>query len=486
MKNSLIISKLILQTWKKEFSKLIDNFPKLLILSLFLLTISGTGALISYQITSDLVQVFLTNSIETTLPIALTINMSLMSFVLFIIFKLLTQDDDMYSTMFAWLPVNTFEKNLGFFLPYVIVVSIIINFLLTLLFLPSLYVNNFGIGNILLTYLVVNLQVILILSLANIIYNTLFYLTNKLKIPFNKNLTIILMITMVFYYYTINFIDVEAYLTEEFKIDLFSLMTTIYAATTNSVSNVLNLLFLSLIVFGAIINLNFLSFYMVSTNIEKQYIKPIQFTKFKDNIFFNLIKKEILCQTRDVNNILNLITSLSIIFLVKIYFGNGYNEMILLGSSTIVGLVAFSSYANSKSYLPLYKIYNLSNFRVHSAKLLGLIQLAILQFVFISIITFTFVEDWLVYLYSLGMIIGSILMFFILGTLFPVSKNSVLTNVLTIVVLVIVALPLFIIVNYVSSLISPTWNILFILCIGLIMIMLSSIIFKWRLNNEYK
>lgn len=223
-----------------------------------------------------------------------------------------------------------------------------------------------------------------------------------------------------------------------------------------------------------------------ATNIERQYIQPIQFAKFKDNIFFNLIKKEILCQTRDINNFLNLITSLSIIFLVKINFGNEFNELILLISSAIVSLVAFSSYANSKSYLPLYKIYNLSILKVHSAKLLGLILLAILQFSFLTLITFTFVDDWLVYFYSIGTVIGSILIFFILGTLFPVSKNSILTNVLTIVVLFIVAFPVFIIINFVSFLISSTWNVVFIICIGLIMMMSSSTIFKWRLNNDYK
>lgn len=486
MKNSLTISKLILLTWKKEFTKLIDTFPKLLFLLLFVLTMCVIGAYISYQITSDIVQVFLTYGMRTTLPLALAVNMSFFTVVLFIIFKMLTPDDDMYSKMFAWLPINTFEKNLGFFVPYLLVVFIIVNFLLTLLFFPSLYVNNYGWGNILLTYLVINIQVFLILSSANIIYNILFYITNKLKIPFNKNLTIILMLTILFYYYTANYIDVQNYLTGKFTVDFFSLMTTIFAAATDSAENISYLLFLSFMIFVIAITLNFLSFYMISTNIEKQYMKSLQLTKFKDNIFINLIKKEILCQSRDINNLLTLITTISIIFLVKLNFGHEFNEIILFASSAIVGLAAFSSYANSRSYLPLYKIYNLSNLKVHSAKLLGLIQLAIFQFAFISIITFSIVDDWHVYLYSFKTTIGSTLIFFILGTLFPVSKNSVLTNVLTIVVLIIIAFPMLIIVNYVSASISSTWNVLFMASIGLMMIIISSMTFKWRLNNEYK
>lgn len=213
--------------WQREINKIFDTTMKRILAILFFLFTVTIAAIIGYSFTGAFLKAFLTGREQSLglLATSMSINASIFTSLLFVLIKVRTPEQDRFSMQLSWLPLTTFQKSLGYFIPIMAVVSSIILFIIGILLIPNFIINRIGIGFSIGFFAMIFVQTIFVLSFINLIYNITYMFILKIKFPLQKFFSLFVLLVLVSGYilahFNINKIA-KAYQTFDYHFMYFS------------------------------------------------------------------------------------------------------------------------------------------------------------------------------------------------------------------------------------------------------------------------
>lgn len=488
MKKSLILCKFVLKTWGKEFQRFINTMPKKIMFFAMGILIIGFGSFLGYQLTKEIIDNFFSQkniSSIKLLVITMSINVSVITASLFLVLKMITSEQNTYFKLISWLPFNRFEKNLGLFLPFFLAVETTVLFLVSILLIPAFIANSFGLYNTLIFLVSVQLQSILTITIINMVINIIQFILKKVRIPFEKTISITIVFFLVFYnlfkYNNIN--EIAANLGNS-KIDfnIFNIFSVIALAGLNQMYlGVKELLLIFglclLIIMGICISILF-----TPKESDNNIQKPIKSIAFTNSVIINLSIKEYFIQIREKQNITSLLTLWALIIIIRTQTGTDFVNFITVGTAGLTGMIMFNAYSQCSNYIKLYKLYRISTLTLLIGKLLGGLFLQISIFLLFIYSTLTF-ADFFVYKYALIAIIVSNLFFFLIGIIAPPKESAPLVSSLVVIGAILVAIPLMFIGSFLTQSLKVNYVVSGILLI-LFLLLSSYKLLSWRCSNE--
>ncbi|MEH6849888.1 hypothetical protein [Bacillus pseudomycoides] len=487
MKKSLIISSLMLKMWKKEIRKLLDTKMKVFIASVFTLSIISIAVFGGYQITSVSLQGFLngdTRSI-TLLTVSMYLNASILTFVFFIFFKAMASDQDRLSIQLSWFPVNLFEKNLGYFIPFSSVILSLVFCMISIIMVPAFFTQKAGFIFSCAFLFGLLLQSFFVLCLMQFIYNISTFLVKICKLPFGKLLTLLLVI-LVCLIYGLESLSIKGMLNTftvfDYNVTYFA--SPIFLGVIGELAYMKVNIPIIIIGYIGVILLSFFSLFLINIKSEKRSLKLFRFLPIPQNKLGALIVKEVKSQCRNEENLLNSILIIILVILFKLKFNFQDNSVIIIALAGITGIIALNSFGNDKKMYLAYKTYNITSLKVLTGKFIGLCILSLIQLVIFCLLLLytpdTFKESFQIIL----IVINSIAAFYLAGTIIPLDKNNPYAGILAFIFILCSLIPIVFIGN---QIIGQTNEVLKFGSIILAEILLGIIIAltnRWRLKNE--
>ncbi|MGG3642467.1 hypothetical protein [Bacillus gobiensis] len=483
---SLIISKTMLKMWQREINKIFDTTMKRILAILFFLFTVTIAAIIGYSFTGAFLKAFLTGREQSLglLATSMSINASIFTSLLFVLIKVRTPEQDRFSMQLSWLPLTTFQKSLGYFIPIMAVVSSIILFIIGILLIPNFIINRIGIGFSIGFFAMIFVQTIFVLSFINLIYNITYMFILKIKFPLQKFFSLFVLLVLVSGYilahFNINKIA-KAYQTFDYHFMYFS--APFFLSLQGIYPEGVNYFILTGFILFTII-CAFMSMSLMPIMSEKRSLKLLSSLPFPSAKGWSLLVKEIKSQVRNEENILNFILLFIIIVFVKYRFNLDFSDQKLIILSAFSGLIAFNSFGNDRIVLPVYKTIGLKPSEVVLFKYCGLVVIGMLQVFLLALFTWTAPESFIVLLQSIGVLLNSCGLFYLVGILLPLDRNNPYTGIFSFGMLIIMMIPIFFIGNYLigSAGIELQWIML--LCFELLLLFVIHKGFKWRYEHD--
>lgn len=477
----------MLKMWKKEIRKLLDTKMKLFIASIFTLLIISIAVFGGYQITSVSLQGFLngdTRSI-TLLTVSMYLNASILTFVFFVFFKAMASDQDRLSIQLSWFPVNLFEKNLGYFIPFSSVILSLVLSMISIIMVPAFFTQNVGFMFSFAFLFGLLLQSFFVLCLMQLIYNISNFLVKICKLPFGKLLTLFLVI-LVCLIYGLESLSIKGMLNTftAFDYNVAYFASPIFLWIIGELAYMKVNIFIIPIVFVGIILISFFSLFLINIKSEKRSLKLFRFLPIPQNKLGALIVKEIKSQCRNEENLLNFILIIMLVILFNLKFNFNNNSIIIIALSGITGIIALNSFGSDKKMYLAYKTYNITSLKVLSGKFIGLCILSLIQLVIFCFVLLyipkTIQESFQIILIA----INSIAAFYLAGTIIPLDKNNPYTGILAFIFLLCSLIPIIFIGNYIIGQTNEGLKIGSVILLELLLGMIIALTNRWRFKNE--
>lgn len=475
----------MLKMWKKEIRKILNTKTKIaisIIISLFLLFITS---LAGYELTSITLSSFLNGDTRslTLLTVSMFLNASIFTIVFFILFKTVASDYDRLSIQLSWLPVKSFEKNLGYFILFSSVIISLVFIIISLIILPAFLKSGVGIQFIFAFLLGLILQISFILFLTQGIYNLVNFIVKICKIPFTKLLTLFLLV-FICLTYGLETIHIQKLLENysEFDYNFMYLLTPIFLWIVQELTYMDVNIFLIFGVYVGVAIASYFSLFLMDTEKEKRSLKLLRFIPMPTSKLGALIVKEMKSQCRNEENLLNfiLIVLLTILFSIKFSFDHQLVILFILSGTT--GIIALNSFGNDLKMNSSYKLFGMTPWKVAFSKLVGLSILSFIQLIVYCLILMYVPETITVSLQIILISINSIALFYVAGMLIPLDKNNPYTGILAFSFLLCMLVPIFFIGNYVMGQVDGMLKYLIIIVFELLLGTILILINRWRFN----
>ncbi|PYZ98744.1 hypothetical protein CR205_09265 [Alteribacter lacisalsi] len=488
MTKSFLISDLIIKQWKKEVGKLLseDQWKRTAVLLSFILIIFTAGGA-GYSITQTLLSMFLQGDERSLvlLVFSMFINTSIFSFLLYVIFKTMTPEQDRLHIQLSWFPVSSFEKQTGYFIPFLGVITLLVMSFMGILLIPGLLFEGIGILFILFFFLGLTVQSLFIVSIVHGAYQLAYFITSRLRFPFPKHISLLLIMLAGI---AAGFQSIQtdkiigAY--EAFTYDLFYMTAPFFLIYDNLLSVMtVNLHIIAGVVIAGLFSPILAMLLPVPVKEQKKW-KLLSSIPMPRNKFGAVMSKELKTQARNEDNILMFLVVLILLGAAGFFFELHNAVFLLYILAGITGLSGLNSYGNDHHLFKLYNLYSLNAGKILLAKLAALWSFSIAQF---SVYALFFIGagagimQWMI---CLLILINANLLLFIAGTIIPMNRNSPLTGMISFSCLLIVLVPLLFIMNSVLTAAAASVLITFAVLLEAALFAGAYHSVKWRLSSE--
>lgn len=487
LNKSFKISNLIVKLWAREINKLMhDKWKKIVTISIFLLLLIMAG-LSGYQLTKSILDSFLNGDYRSLmlLVISMLINASIFSYLLYILFKAVTPEQDRFDIQIRWFPIRTFEKQIGYYLPFIFAITILVMFLMLIVLLPAFINKSLSVSFIVLFFVIVFVQSIFILSIVHGVYHLIYTLLKWFRVPFSKHLTLFLII-LIGLQYGISTFDINTIIQsyQDFQYNLFYLATPLILLALEEVipMNVNMLLVVTIISIGLIFPFFAMLFPIKQTDpLQWKFLSSLKIPKGK---FASMLMKELKSQIRNEDNVLMFLMIVVLLVVARFYLNfenQNYIPFLLAG---MTGLTALNSYGNDMQMFKLYRMYDLKVGTILFSKLCALWMLAIFQFLVYYMILFGLSGSFLRFVISLVILINATMILYLLGTIIPVHKTNPFMGLVAFSILVLIMIPLLFLLNQIMVSFSLISKVIFILFIELLLVWGIWSGTRWRLRYD--
>ncbi|MDR6226130.1 hypothetical protein [Desmospora profundinema] len=486
MKKSLKISKLMLKIWKREVGRILDTRIKVTAAAAVLFAMASLAALGGYQITSATLVSFLHGDTQnlTLLTVSMYLNASILVSLFFVVFKAITPDQDQLSVKLSWFPVTRFERNLGYFIPFVSIVLTLVLFIISIILLPAFIIQQVGWSFGFAFFAGLLLQAFFTLSLIQLLYNGIHFLMTTGKLPFGKFFTLFLVIVSIVYY-AMETLSIEGMLETFTSFDYHAayLVSPLMLLAIGELSAMEVNLFLIFVIWIGVVVASFGSLFLVRVRTEKRSPKLLRLLPIPRAKFGALFVKEIKSQIRSEENLLNFFLVAVMVLFVNLQFDLWGNEILLWVLAAIVGMVAMNSFGHDKKMIALYKIFDVKPYTAATAKTMGLWILAAVQLLIFCALTLTIPASgsgWQI----AWVAVNSTALFYLTGTLIPLDKNSPHIGLLSFLFLLILLVPMVFIGNYLTSHAPQAVQAGALITAELLLVAAIFASHHWRFNHE--
>ena len=487
MNKSFKISKLIIKLWAREMNKLMrDKWKKTLAISLFLLLLVMAG-LSGYQLTKSILDSFLSGDYRSLmlLVISMLINTSIFSFLLFILFKAVTPEQDHFDLQIRWFPIRAFERQFGYYLPFVLAITVLVLFLMLIILLPAFINKSLSILFIMVFFVTVFVQSLFTLSIIQGIYHLIYALLKWFRVPFSKHLTLFFII-LVGLQYGISTFDINTIIQsyQDFQYNLFYIATPIILLVIEEAipMNVNILLVVTIIGIGCFFPIIALFFPIKQAEpLQWKFLSSVKAPKGK---FSSMMLKELKSQIRNEDNVLMFLMIFVLLIVTRFYFDFSNQEYIPFLLAGMTGLTALNSYGNDMQMFKLYRMYDLHIGTILFSKLSALWMLSIFQFLVYYLIFIGISGSFSQIIISLVILINATMILYLLGTIIPVHKTNPFMGLVSFSTLILVMIPLIFLLNQIIVSFSFMLKVIFILFIELLLAWGVWSLTRWRLRYD--
>lgn len=488
MKKSLEIFKLILRLWFRSIGKVLKTKVNIILVCALGGLLVFIAGLAGYKLTSTMLNSFINGDMRSLylLAISMFLNSSIFVFMFFVFFKSITPEQNQFTIQLNWFPLKRYERNLGYHTPLIIIISFLVLFIDCIVLIPSFISSRLEIEIFIFFFVFLFLQILFISFCMNLLYNVFKFIVLKLKLPFQKFITL-LIVMIISSYYMISNTSInglmDSYMTFDYNLAYFMAPSFIKSVGKINFSDANILVIFS--VFLLISLLYFLSMFLSEESQERTSSKALEFIPIpKKNKFFAIVVKEIKTQARSEENVLNflifVVIGLFLRFMVDI---SSFNSIIMLLLSGFCGMIALNSFGNDQRYYPVYKIFNLKSLQLMLSKTFAQIILAFSSFLFITVIVLNLQFDINSLEKNILVLANSTVLFYIMGLLLPVGYKNPYMGILSFSILIFVLLPIVFILSYILGDISKP--VITVLTISAELVLCSALYFisNWRFRN---
>lgn len=476
MIQSLIISKLLFKLWLKYIKEILNSKSKIVLFISLSLFIFISACLVSYFFTNEILSLFLSGELRLIYLLLLTsmVSISSFSFAIFAFINNVTPEQNIVTRLLSCFPIRTINRRLGYYAPQVlIIVSSSLLFGL-ILYLPSMIFNKISFGIIASFYICIFLQSIFITILLFFIYNVLFFITQKIKLPYHKNITLIILtfISILYVFSYFGKINDLAINYNTFSYNLLNITAPIFL----SLLGIHNFVSVNYLLVAAIVIMFFIGFYLSllirDCPEEKNPSKIFWFIPMPKNKFISMVLKEFKVQIRNEEIIVFNIFILIISLMLRFRFNLTLTTPLVIGvCAAISGSSAINSFGIEKDMLPLYKTTGVRLITYIISKLLGSFLLSLTMYAALLIILFSPSVSITSVVSGILILLTTVLILYLIGVIFPVSNQSppYMQGILVFLMIPFM-FPASYLVNKLSN-ISPLITVILILLMELILIL---------------
>ncbi|MGE7924738.1 hypothetical protein ACQKND_16365 [Viridibacillus arvi] len=486
MKKSLVISNFMLKMWKKEILKILDTKTKLFIAIIVAISILSISIFAGYQITSVSLKSFLNGDTRSIvlLTVSMYLNASILTIVFFIVFKAVTSDQDRLSIQLSWFPINSYEKNLGYFILFSSVILSLVFIIISIIMVPAFITQGVGVAFSLAFLLGLFLQITFVLFLMQLIYNSLNYLVKVCKIPFTKLLTLFLVILLCLTY-GLETLSIKGMLKTftVFDYNITYFLSPVFLGMIGELKYMKVNVLLTLGGYIGTVILSYFSLFLINVRSENRSLKLLHFIPIPRNKLGALTIKEIKSQCRNEENLLNFLLIVMLVLLFNFKFTLNNDLLILIILAGMTGIVALNSFGNDKKMNIAYKLYGIMPSKIVISKFMGLCILAIVQLIFFCLLLL-YVPEINNSLQIILITVNSVAVFYLAGIIVPLDKNNPYTGILAFIFLLSCLVPILFIGNYVIGQIGEIMRICIIVASDLLLGIVIILINRWRYNIE--
>ncbi|MFA9379034.1 MAG: hypothetical protein ACERKZ_20160 [Lachnotalea sp.] len=372
----------------------------------------------------------------------------------FILLRCLTPEQNTITKIIICYPIKEIEKKIGYYTPLIINIILCSFLFVFILYIPAMFVNKVDLLIIIGFIVCLLLQSLTVTLILFSTFNILMYAFAKIKIPYYKNLVTIIIIFGVVGYYA-HFFKIYNDILTNYKTYKFSIITIAAPLITLFSSSIPKIEYNYFVIIVTII-LSIVIFFIVSNlseNLEDaRPLKIFGFLKFYKNPITNLSIKEIKILMRNEEifmfNILACIIALLIRNILKL---NISNKSVCLILGALSSFMSIYSYGMEEEYIPLYKSLGINYKQFTYGKLIGNFITAIIIYIILSLILFTYPINIYGTLYGFITIFLGVLILYLIGVLFPTSQEKPFMQGLVSIGIIIGMIPTMFIINKLSS-----------------------------------
>lgn len=482
-KSFLILITMIKGIKNNICNKIKKNYCLTILIIFFILL----GVFIAYEIFSPMLDAIVNGNNQMFLSFISSsmFNITLITFIIFLILINYNNENDNYNRMLSWAPLSKIELVLAKKLLEITLIFFINIVYITFFHLPSLVQSNIKFLIIFGYLCLANLQSLIIYLILNIFYLLLckfLHLFSNKKII--KEIASIILGISSFIYLMKKFNLENIFISDEnFKISLFNIILPISELFTGSEYFNNNILLISVFFILTILFIGSLLILLFSNiEFENRNLNLFKFIPEKQSKFMWIFLKELKQIIRSDTNISNLIvlvsTIISLSFLDLFYIKNSLINLFIASFSSIFAL---SSFGEDTSLAFFSNIMPISNRLISYGKLLGNIIISFLVYLILYLII-SFQLGFDISILGTGSIyvLVGVIVVFSYGILIPIREKEPFSNITVFISFTSIIILFSILISYFTT---HIYEIVFLLTI--IDLIILPILYKYKSSELY-
>lgn len=463
----------MIKVYLNHYKKFFNTRVKKILFFGGIIAILSLSVTIGSVLTSNVVDVFLSGKTEV-LYAALVIYLlteSIGVLLIFILLKYVTSDSSDILKVLNRLPIKPLVKYVSYYFFQVILEILLPTIFSMIILVPRLVSKGFETNLILKVSTVIIFQAIMMSLLMNFIYNILLRTLSKIKVPYPKNLSLVIQIALsIIVLYDsqkkmlLNMVNTQGV---KFRYDILYWHTGfLYKSLVSNnftPSYILLILVSVFIVVGGIFSFGLL------TNEQRENGNRLLYQVVQPKTFFeNLVIKDIKLTVRHEDVIFLIFTLAIAVITIRIL---PIDKMTYLNFLKVIvgilGSISLFSYGPELSYILTYKRLGISNYQYVISKFVSCIMLILIVDTLFCLLSFGKIEfSSFLNLYVISTL--SCFFSFIIGILFPFMKNSSATQINLVVSVLALILPLNYFLKLINNLGSVEKGLVYLLlCVGI-------------------
>lgn len=444
------------------------------------------GVFIAYEIFSPMLDAIVNGNNQMFLSFISSsmFNITLITFIIFLILINYNNENDNYNRMLSWVPLSKIEIVLAKKLLEITLIFFINIAYITFFHLPALVQSNIKFLVIFGYLCLANLQSLIIYLILNSFYLILcrFLLLFSNKKIIKEIASIILGISS--FIYLVKKFNLENIFinNENFKVSLFNIILPISELFTGS-EYFNNILLVSIFFILTILFIGFLLIFLFSNiEFENRNLNLFKFIPKKQSSFMWIFLKELKQIIRSDTNISNLIVLVSIIIALSFLDLFHINKSLInLFIASFSSIFALSSFGEDTSLAFFSNIMPISNRLITYGKLLGNIIFSFLVYLILYLII-SFQLGFDISILSTGSIyvLVGVIIVFSYGILIPIREREPFSNITVFISFTSIIILFSILISYCTT---HIYEIVFLLTI--IDLIILPILYKYKSNKLY-
>jgi hypothetical protein len=255
---------------------------------------------------------------------------------------------------------------------------------------------------------------------------------------------------------------------KNFNYNLFSITSPLFLKIAG-INNLINVNYwIVLSIAGAVIIFFIITLHLDDIPIETRSSRLLRRIKFPENKYFSLILKEFKLLARNEEVVFHYFFIIPLAIILRVKFNINFSNIFALSIfSSLCAIPSVSSFGIEEENINIYKLLNISYLQFTISKLIADLCVSILTFICFSMIFFTKEVTFRNYLLGLVIVFISVLALYLIGVIMPINDKRPYGQGLAVFFMVVLAIPLMQISNYISQL-----SLVYIVLIVLLLIIL--------------